>query len=133
MSSLSCWICICNFFVHSCNTNYNIVDLRALKFVLIVRMYSFKLEGGEWFKEDFRKLFSLEWNSFEKTWFRIQFANQKNNRLFHRNNRLFIPVHKYKLKLKSSRDREIVHTGLYWFTLKPRATSNLSINHWGIH
>ena len=43
--------------------------------------------------------------------------HQKNNRLFRKNNRLFIPVHKYKLKLKSSRDREIAHTGLYWFTL----------------
>jgi len=39
-------------------------------------MYGFKLEGGggEGFKEGFRKLFTLEWNSFEKTWFRIQFA-----------------------------------------------------------
>ena len=43
--------------------------------------------------------------------------HQKNNRLFRINNRLFIPVHKYKLNLKSSRDREIEHTGLYWFTL----------------
>ena len=30
---------------------------------------------------------------------------------------MFIPVHKYKLKLKSSKDREIEHIGLYWFTL----------------
>ena len=29
-------------------------------------MYGFKLEGGEWFKEGFRKLLSLEWNYFEK-------------------------------------------------------------------
>jgi len=31
-------------------------------------MYGFKLEGGggEWFKESFRKLLSLEWNYFEK-------------------------------------------------------------------
>ena len=43
--------------------------------------------------------------------------HQKNNRLFRRNNRLFIPVHKYKLKLKSSRDRENAHTGLYWSLL----------------
>jgi len=43
--------------------------------------------------------------------------HQKNNRLFRRNNRLFIPVHKLKLNLKSSRDREIEHTSLYWFTL----------------
>ena len=58
--------------------------------------------------------------------------HQKNNRLFRRNNRLFIQVHKYKLNLKSSRDREIAHTDLYWFTLKPRATSSLPRNHWGI-
>jgi len=37
-------------------------------------MYGFKLEGGEWFKEGFRKLLSLEWNHFEKTWLRNQFA-----------------------------------------------------------
>ena len=43
-------------------------------------MYDFKLEGGEWFKEGFRKLFSLEWNSLEKTWIRIQFA--KNTKQF---------------------------------------------------
>ena len=43
--------------------------------------------------------------------------HQKNNRLFRKNNRLFIPVHKYKLNLKSSRDRENAHRGLYWFTL----------------
>ena len=43
-------------------------------------IYGFKLEGGEWFKEDFRKLLSLEWNSFKKTWFRIQFS--KNTKQF---------------------------------------------------
>ena len=40
-------------------------------------MYVFKLEGGggvEWFKEGFRKLLSLEWIYFEKTWLRNQFA-----------------------------------------------------------
>ena len=26
----------------------------------VVRIYGFKLEGGEWFKEGFHKLFSLE-------------------------------------------------------------------------
>jgi len=40
----------------------------------IVRMYGFKLEGGEWFKESFRKVLSLEWNHFEKTWLRNQFS-----------------------------------------------------------
>ena len=43
--------------------------------------------------------------------------HQKNNWLFRRNNRLFIPVHKNKLNLKSSRDRENAQRGLYWFTL----------------
>jgi len=43
--------------------------------------------------------------------------HQKNNQLFCRNNRLFIPIHNIKLKLKSSRDREIEHTGLYYITL----------------
>jgi len=43
-------------------------------------MYDFKLEGGECFKEGFRKLLSLEWNYFEKTWLRIQFA--KNTKQF---------------------------------------------------
>jgi len=42
--------------------------------------------------------------------------HHKNNRLFRRNNRLFIPVHKYKLNLKSLRI-ERLNTGLYWFTL----------------
>ena len=43
-------------------------------------MYDFKLEGGEWFKEGFRKLFSIEWNFFKKIWFKIQFA--KNTKQF---------------------------------------------------
>jgi len=47
-------------------------------------MYAFKLEGGggggEWFKEGFHKLFGLKWNSFEKTWFKIQLA--KNTKQF---------------------------------------------------
>ena len=48
-------------------------------FFKLVRMYDFKLEGGggEWFKKDFRKLLSLEWNYFEKTWIRIQFAKNR--------------------------------------------------------
>jgi len=33
----------------------------------IVRMYGFKLEGGEWFKGGFRKLFKIEWNSLQET------------------------------------------------------------------
>jgi len=33
----------------------------------IVRIYGFKLEGGELFKEIFRNLLSLEWNYFENT------------------------------------------------------------------
>jgi len=45
----------------------------------VVRKYGFKLEGGEWFKECFHKLLSLEWNYFEKTWLRIQFAKTQSN------------------------------------------------------
>jgi len=44
-------------------------------------------------------------------------VSQKNNRLFRRNNWLFISVHKYKTKIKEFKDREIEHTYLYWFTL----------------
>ena len=43
----------------------------------IVRMYGFKLEGGQLFKEGFRKLFSLEWNSLQETRLRIQLAKNK--------------------------------------------------------
>jgi len=32
-----------------------------------IRIYGFKLEGGELFKESFSTLFSLEWNYFKKT------------------------------------------------------------------
>jgi len=35
--------------------------------VVCVRIYRFKLEGGELFKESFRNLLSLEWNYFVKT------------------------------------------------------------------
>ena len=42
---------------------------------------------------------------------------QSNLAQHQQNNRLFIIVHKYKLKLKSSKDRENAHRGLYWFTL----------------
>ena len=48
-------------------------------------MYSFKLEGGEWFKEGFHKLFKREWNSLQETRFRNsvcqeQSSKQKSNR-----------------------------------------------------
>jgi len=66
-------------------------------------MDGFKLEGGELFKESFRKLLSQEWNYLKKQLIRNSVCqinkqkqqNQKNNRLFRRNNRLFIPVNKY--------------------------------------
>jgi len=35
-------------------------DLKEIRDRKIVRMYGFKLEGGEWFKEGFRKILSLE-------------------------------------------------------------------------
>ena len=63
-------------------------------------MNGFKLEGGELFKEGFRKLLKQEWNYLKKQLIRnsvYQNSNKKqqyhkNNRLFHRNNRLFIPA-----------------------------------------
>jgi len=64
-------------------------------------MYDFKLERGEWFKEGFHKLLSLEWNYFEKTWLRIQFVKNTKQKAHHqKNNRLFIPIHKYKTEFK---------------------------------
>ena len=96
-----------------------------------VRMYGFKLEGG-WGVNSLKRVFTSRKLDSEfslpKTKSNLA-QQQKNNRLFRRNNQLFILVHKYKLKLKSSRDREIAHTSLYWFTLKPRATSSLPRNH----
>jgi len=64
-------------------------------------MDGFKLEGeGELFKENFRKLLSLEWKYFKKTLIKNSVRQnnkqkmqyQKNNRLFQRNNLLFIPA-----------------------------------------
>ena len=40
-------------------------------------MFSFKLEGGEWFKWGFRKLLKIEWNSLQETRLGIQFAKNK--------------------------------------------------------
>jgi len=52
---------------------------------------------------------------------------QKNNRLFCRNNRLFLSaINKNNLKqiyVRSGKER-ITQTDLYWFTLTPRATSS---------
>jgi len=72
--------------------------------VTSVRMYGFKLKGGEWFKEGFQKLLSLEWTFFQIQLIensvcqntKLKAQHQKNNRLFRRNNRLFIPVYKYQ-------------------------------------
>ena len=90
-----------------------------------VRMYGFKLEGGKWFKEGFRKLLSLEWNYFEKTWFKIQFSKNKKQfstapekqSVVSQKQSVVYTSSIYKLNLKCLRDREIEHTGLYWFTL----------------
>ena len=51
---------------------------------------------------------------------------QKNNRLFCRNNRLFLSaVNKKQLKINvRSEKKRITQTDLYWFTLTPRATSS---------
>ena len=39
--------------------------------------------------------------------------HEKNNKLLRRNNRLFIPVHKYKTEIKELKDRKNAHRGLY--------------------
>ena len=67
-------------------------------------------KGGELFKNDFRKLLSLEWKYFKKTLTKNSvFQNikqkhntgKKNNRLLYRNNQLFVPVYQLtKLNLK---------------------------------
>jgi len=81
-------------------------------------MYGFKLEGAEWFKEGFHKLFSLEWNFFEKTWFKIQFAkntkkfnttSEKQSVVSQKQSVVYTSWQIYKLKLKSLREREIAH------------------------
>ena len=50
--------------------------------------------------------------------------HQKNNWLFLRNNRLFIPTKQRQLNLKEFKGRKRYTNNLYWFTLKPRATSS---------
>ena len=47
----------------TCLAFLGVIGLRRKKERTIlqsVRMYDFKLEGGEWFKEGFRKLLSIE-------------------------------------------------------------------------
>ena len=50
--------------------------------------------------------------------------HQKNNRLFLRNNRLFILANQQQLNLNYFEGRKRYTNSLYWFTLKPRATSS---------
>ena len=50
--------------------------------------------------------------------------HQKNNQLFLRNNRLFIPAKQQQLNLNEFKGRKRHTNNLYWFTLKPRATSS---------
>jgi len=86
--------------------------------VQTVRMYDFKLEGGGWFKEGFRKLLSLEWIISRITWLRNQLQKHKANK--DNTGKTIGCLHQFtniKLKLKSLMDREIEHTDLYWFTL----------------
>ena len=92
-------------------------------------MYGFKLEGGELFKGGFRKHFKLEWNSSQETRLGIQLAknkaqkskapekqsvvSQKKNRLFRKNNWLFIPVKITTTEIKEfkeERDAQTVYT-----------------------
>jgi len=91
--------------------------------------------GGELFKRDFCKLWWYNENQFELQ--RKESRNQipktvlrwyqKNNRLFCRNNRLFLSAvykNNLKTKFKELRVRDKHRSNLYWFTLTPRATSS---------
>ena len=104
-------------------------------------MYGFKLEGGEWFKGGFRKLFSLEWNSFEKTWYRIQLAKntkqfntapEKQSVVSHKQSVVYTSWKIYKLKLKSLREREIAQT-VYIGSLLNQELHPVSHKPLGIH
>jgi len=53
-----------------------------------------------------------------------QAKHQKKNLLFLRNNRLFIPANQQQLNLNEFKGRKRYKNSLYWFTLKPRATSS---------
>jgi len=83
----------------------------------IVRMYGFKLEGGEWFKEGFQKLLSLECNCFENNLIKKSVCqntkqkaqHQKNNRLFRKNNRGLYQFTNIKTEIKEIKDRENAH------------------------
>jgi len=100
-------------------------------------MDDFKLEGGELFKEGFRKLLSQEWNYLKKQLISNPVCQnnkqkqkyQKNNWLFRINNRLFIPANKNKTELKEIKDREIAHRCLYWFTINPELHPVFLENH----
>ena len=88
--------------------------------------------GGELFKGGFQELFKLEWNSLQETRLGIvsqetkhkTAKHQKNYQLFLRNNQLFIPAKQQQLNLNEFKGRKRYTNSLYWFTLKPRATSS---------
>ena len=90
-------------------------------------MYGFKLEGGEWFKEGFRKLLSQEWNYFEKHLNQnsvCQNTKQKHNTrkaigCFVETISCLYQFTNIKTEFKEIKDRENAHKGLYWFTLNP--------------
>jgi len=64
---------------------------------VFVRLDGFKLEGGELFKEGFRKLLNKEWNYFKKQMIRNSVCqNNKQKQQHQKNNWLFIPVCKYQ-------------------------------------
>ena len=100
-----------------------------------VRKYDLKREGGELFKRDFANFKGIMKINVElqrkesrkqipKTVLRWY---QNNNRLFCRNNRLFLSAvykNNLKTKFKELRVRDKHASNLYWFTLTPRATSS---------
>ena len=100
----------------------------------IVRMYGFKLEGGEWLKEDFRKLLSLEWNHFEKN-LNQNSVCQKHKANKHSTRKTIGCLYQFtniNLNLKSSRI-ERLNTQVYTGSLLTKSYIQSSQKPLGIH
>ena len=105
----------------------------SMKSFIVVRMYGFTLEGVNGLKRDLKKLLSLEW-----TFFQIQLIknsvcqNTKLKAQHQKNNRLFIPVYKNQNWIERVKGERKCTQRFILVYSKPRATSSLLRNHWGI-
>ena len=110
-----------------------------LTFVVFVRIDGFKLEGGELFKEGFRKLLSQEWNSLKKT-IDKEFSlpkkqakaavPEKQSVASHKESVLYTSKQQTKLNLKRLRI-ERLHTEVYTSSLKTHSYILSSQKPWG--